>query len=94
MLCQHIPSVQTRFLRGEDVELWTEQSVWDAVLKNIRIVVSTPKVLLDGLTHAFVRLESIALLVVDEGDNTPQVAVRTDAEIMKPITVREDIQRI
>ncbi|KAI9883737.1 MAG: hypothetical protein M1823_004494 [Watsoniomyces obsoletus] len=66
VLCLHIPSVQTRFLRGEEVELWTEQSIWDAVLKNIRIVVSTPKVLLDGLTHAFVRLASIALLVVDE----------------------------
>jgi hypothetical protein len=41
--------------------------VWDAVLHNVRIVLSTHKVLVDALTHAFVRMSGIALLIFDEG---------------------------
>jgi ERCC4-related helicase len=37
------------------------------VLKNIRAVVSTHQVLYDALSHGFVRLEGLALLIFDEG---------------------------
>jgi superfamily II DNA/RNA helicase len=48
----------------------TEQSLWDAVLKNVKVVVSTYQILLDALTHGFVRMESLALIVFDEGDRS------------------------
>lgn len=68
VLSLQLPSVQIRFLSGADKpELWKDQALWDAVLKNIRIVVSTHDVLLDALSHGFVRLHSLALLVFDEG---------------------------
>lgn len=50
------------------MERWTTQSIWDAILLNIRIVVSTPQILLDALSNGFLRLTRIALLVLDEGD--------------------------
>lgn len=57
-----------KFLSGaDDVDRWTEQSLWDAVLANVKIVVSTYQILLDALTHAFVRMESLSLIVFDEG---------------------------
>ena len=40
--------------------------MWDEALLNIRIVVCTHDILCDALTHAFVRMEDIALLVFDE----------------------------
>lgn len=63
-----ISSVQVKCLKGEDgVEHWTNQSHWDAVLKNVKIVVSTFQVLLDALSHGFVHMESLALIIFDEG---------------------------
>ncbi|KNG50113.1 hypothetical protein TW65_03031 [Stemphylium lycopersici] len=50
----------------DDIELWTKQSDWDAVLQNVRVVLSTHQVLLDALTHGFVRLSKLALLIFDE----------------------------
>jgi hypothetical protein len=49
------------------VDRWTEQHLWDSVLKNVKVVVSTYQILLDALTHAFVRMEDLALIVFDEG---------------------------
>ncbi|OBT88022.1 hypothetical protein VE02_02895 [Pseudogymnoascus sp. 03VT05] len=63
----NIPYVQTRLLVGSDnVDRWSEQRIWDAVLENVRIVVSTHGVLSDALSHGFVRIEELALLVFDE----------------------------
>ncbi|OBT69887.1 hypothetical protein VE03_00456 [Pseudogymnoascus sp. 23342-1-I1] len=63
----NIPYVQTRLLVGSDnVDRWSEQRIWDAVLENVRIVVSTHGVLADALSHGFVRIEELALLVFDE----------------------------
>ena len=60
--------MQVRFLSGGDKpELWRNQSIWDDVLKNISVVVSTHAVLLDALSNGFVRMKSLALLVFDEG---------------------------
>ncbi|KAI9690851.1 MAG: hypothetical protein M1822_008470 [Bathelium mastoideum] len=63
----HLPAYQTKVLTGQDgVELWTEQELWDAALLNVSVVVSTHAVLRDALTHGFVGMEGLALLVFDE----------------------------
>ncbi|KAL0940927.1 dicer-like protein 2 [Colletotrichum truncatum] len=70
VLKSQIPSVQIKFLSGDDnVDSWSDQSLWDAVLLNVRVVVSTYQVLLDALSHAFVRLDRLSLIVFDEAHN-------------------------
>ncbi|KAI9741256.1 MAG: Dicer-like protein 2 [Cirrosporium novae-zelandiae] len=67
VFCSQLPSYQSRVLTGTDgVDRWGEQRIWDAILENVRIVVSTHQVLLDALTHGFIRIERICLLVFDE----------------------------
>lgn len=40
-----LPAFQVRLLLGADnVDLWSEQHIWDSVLLNVRIVVSTHQV--------------------------------------------------
>lgn len=62
---------------------WSNQGIWDEVLKGIRIVVTTHQVchccgdksitqlirqvLYDALSHGFVTMNKIALMVFDEG---------------------------
>lgn len=68
VITSQIPNVQIRLLTGLDnVDRWTEKSVWDKVLQDIRIVVSTHAVLFDALTHGFIRMSQLALIVFDEG---------------------------
>ncbi|KAI9794264.1 MAG: Dicer-like protein 2 [Peltula sp. TS41687] len=68
-LSSQLPTTRLRFLSGADnVDRWSEQRIWDAVLKDIQVVVSTHKVLLDALTHGFVRMTDISLLVFDEAN--------------------------
>ncbi|KAH6618772.1 dicer-like protein 2 [Boeremia exigua] len=63
----HLPNYNVLVLSGQDdVDHWTEQSVWDSVLQNVRIVLSTHQVLYDALAHAFVRMDELALLIFDE----------------------------
>ena len=65
---QHLSAYQVLSLMGKDgVDKWTDQKHWDAVLTNVRVVVGTPQVLADALTHGFVRMSRLALLVFDEG---------------------------
>lgn len=67
-LQSQISSVQIKCLKGDDgVDRWTSQNEWDTVLKNVRIVVSTFQVLLDAVSQGFVSLESLSLIVFDEG---------------------------
>jgi len=67
VLSLQLPQYQIRTLLGHDnVHLWRTQKVWDLALADINIIISTPQVLLDALRNAFVRLEDISLLVVDE----------------------------
>lgn len=75
VISSQLPAFQTRFLSGADnVDHWSEQWIWDEVLHKVRIVVSTHQILLDALTHGFVGLARIALLVFDEGELcTPNV---------------------
>lgn len=64
----NLPAYQLRVLSGEDeVDRWTNQTIWDAALKNIRIVISSYAVLLDALSHGFVTMERLALCIFDEG---------------------------
>jgi ERCC4-related helicase len=71
VVSQQLPGSQARLLTGADnVHLWSSKKVWATVLLNVRIVVSTPQVLLDALSHGFVGLKQIALLVLDEGRST------------------------
>jgi nicotinic acid mononucleotide adenylyltransferase len=63
-----ITSVQVKFLSGADnIERWTNQIHWDDVLKNVRIVVSPYQILLEALSHGFLRIEQLAMIVFDEG---------------------------
>lgn len=68
VISQQLPAFQARMLSGADnVDHWSTQEIWDSILWNIRIVVSTPQVLLDAMSRGFVKLTRIALLVFDEG---------------------------
>lgn len=64
-----IPNVQSKFICGSDnVQAWARKPrVWDEVLLNIRVVVSTERILFDAVSHAFVPLNSLGLIVIDEG---------------------------
>ena len=63
----NLPAYQTRLLTSEDgVDRWTDQTVWDGVLKDMKIVVSTYGVLYDALCHGFVAMRKLSLCVFDE----------------------------
>jgi len=64
----HLPSLRTRLLTGADnVDRWSEPHIWDAVLANIQVTVSTHAVLADALAHGFVKMAQLSLLIFDEG---------------------------
>ncbi|KAI9644163.1 Dicer-like protein 2 [Ciborinia camelliae] len=66
----NITSALIKLLVGADgVDRWTEQRQWDSVLNNVKVVVSTYQVLLDALTHGFVRMERLSLIIFDEAHN-------------------------
>ena len=67
MFQHQLPSYQSRTITGnDDYDKWTDQSTWDAMLENVRIVLSTHQVLLDALSHGFVGMQRLALLIFDE----------------------------
>ncbi|KAN0101426.1 P-loop containing nucleoside triphosphate hydrolase protein [Hyaloscypha variabilis] len=67
VLSLHLPSVGIRLLLGRDnVERWSSQHIWDTALSGARIVVSTHAVLADALSHGFVVMAKLALLIFDE----------------------------
>jgi ERCC4-related helicase len=69
VLRAQIPSVQSKFICGDDnVDAWSDQGVWDGVLLNVRIVVATYQILLDAVSHSFIQLASLSLIVIDEGE--------------------------
>jgi ERCC4-related helicase/dsRNA-specific ribonuclease len=87
----HLPGFGVRVLSGNDnVDHWSEQIVWDSALKNIRIVLSTHQVLLDALTHAFVRLSRLALIIFDEAHHCTlnHPASRIMRDFYKPSALR------
>ncbi|CRG88982.1 Dicer-like protein 2 [Talaromyces islandicus] len=67
VLSKQLPLYQIRLLLGSDnIDHWSTQKIWDKILLNIRIVVSTPQVLLNAMSSGFVKLSKLALLVFDE----------------------------
>ncbi|KAJ5247883.1 hypothetical protein N7468_002866 [Penicillium chermesinum] len=76
VIASQIPSVKTQVLTGQDnVDRWTQQSEWDAVLRDVRVVVSTYAILADALTHGFVRILQLSLLVFDEGGSSKSLRI-------------------
>jgi hypothetical protein len=64
-----LPHLRTRLLVGNDkIELWSERAVWDSILDNVAVVVSTYAILRDALSHGFVNIDRLSLLVFDEGN--------------------------
>jgi endoribonuclease Dicer len=46
---------------------WKDPSLWQRVLREHRVVVSTPQVLLDAMHHGYINMgQSIGLIVFDE----------------------------
>lgn len=67
VIASQIPSAKSRVLTGlDDVDRWTDQGIWNTVLQNIRVVVSTHAVLADALNHGFVRMSQLGLIIFDE----------------------------
>ncbi|PSN68956.1 P-loop containing nucleoside triphosphate hydrolase protein [Corynespora cassiicola Philippines] len=63
----NLPGYGVQVLSGQDrVEHWSDQGTWDVILNNIRVVLSTHQVLLDALTHGFVKMSDLSLLIFDE----------------------------
>ncbi|OQV01614.1 Ribonuclease III domain-containing protein [Cladophialophora immunda] len=66
-LSQQLPAFQFRLITGMDSpDYWTTKDVWDQVLHNIHVVVSTPAILKQALNYGFISLAGISLLVFDE----------------------------
>ena len=63
----HLPAQGFKLITSLDnVEHWSTQDVWDAVLFNVEVVISTPQPLLDALSHGFIHMSRLSLLVFDE----------------------------
>lgn len=68
VLSDHLPAYRLRTLLGADgVEKWTDQGIWDALLANVSVMVSTPAVLADALSHGFLNMRRLSLCIFDEG---------------------------
>ncbi|KAK6434106.1 Dicer-like protein 2 [Oleoguttula sp. CCFEE 5521] len=67
VVSQELPAYHVKLLTGaDDVEKWTTTAIWDAFLTGVHVVVSTPAILADALTHGFVTMRRLALCVFDE----------------------------
>lgn len=67
VLSEHLSGYLIKTLLGRDgVDKWSDQGLWDAFLTNVRVVVGTPAVLEQALTHGFVHMSRLSLLVFDE----------------------------
>ncbi|KAJ3462019.1 hypothetical protein MRS44_010572 [Fusarium solani] len=61
------PSVSMKILTGQlNIDAWSPE-VWPKILGGTRIIVSTFEILHDALTHGFVKMGMLALIVFDEG---------------------------
>ncbi|PWY93978.1 ATP-dependent helicase dcl2-1 [Aspergillus sclerotioniger CBS 115572] len=67
IISEGIPAVRSRTLTSLDkVELWREKAIWDAILKDMQVVVSTHAVLADAMSHGFVKITQLGLMIFDE----------------------------
>jgi hypothetical protein len=91
----NLPGYCIQAISGKDnVDHWTDQSTWDAVLENVRIVLSTHQVLLDALTHGFVKMGKLALIIFDEGVYHKFENVHTSSSLPQHITVSKTTPQI
>jgi ERCC4-related helicase len=68
VITRMVPAATTKIIVGTDgPERWSSQSIWNEALAGVHVVISTYAVLRDALTHGFVRMKSISLLIFDEG---------------------------
>ncbi|KAF8428422.1 hypothetical protein L210DRAFT_3764899 [Boletus edulis BED1] len=75
---------------GLEPKQWTNSNMWKDVLRKNRVIVSTPQVLLDALSHGYVSLgRDIGFLIFDEAhhanDNHPMNCVMRDFYFSLPI---------
>jgi dsRNA-specific ribonuclease/ERCC4-related helicase len=64
---QYLPAYHVRALTGADnVDKWTTEELWNSFLTGVHVVVGTPAVLADALTHGFVSMGRLSLLVYNE----------------------------
>ena len=88
VLRAQISGLQSRLICGADnVEAWSDQAIWDEILQNIRVVVSTYQILFDAVSHGFVRLSTLSLIVIDEAHNC--VKNNAVARLMKELYWRD-----
>jgi hypothetical protein len=84
LIKSQLPGLNTRLLIGSDnVDRWGEKSIWEAALRGIQVVVSTHAILFDALSHGFVRMNNLALLVFDEGSQMLNPFPRTSTDLTK-----------
>ncbi|KAI0506601.1 dicer-like protein 2 [Xylaria bambusicola] len=56
-----------KMLNGADnIDAWFDKRIWSDYLSNVRVVVSTYQILSDAITHAFVQISQLCLIVFDE----------------------------
>lgn len=96
VLSSYIPAVGMKFLSGLDnVDKWRGRDLWDALLKNVRVVVSTYQILYDALSHGSVRLDNLALLIFDEGKILERYSILflVNSQYIKLISIVRDLQK-
>ncbi|CAG9980555.1 unnamed protein product [Clonostachys byssicola] len=63
------PSYPTKMLTSQDnVDAWSPK-IWKRVLKSFRVVVSTPQILYDALSHSYLDISRLSLIIFDEAHN-------------------------
>ena len=84
VIAAHVP-VSVGIISGaaNKPDQWKHQALWDRVLRTHRIMISTPQVFLDALSHGYISLgRDISLLVFDEAhhavENDPYNRIMTD----------------
>ncbi|KAK0613764.1 hypothetical protein B0T14DRAFT_437452 [Immersiella caudata] len=88
VLNAQITGLQSKFICGADnVDAWKDQDTWNEILRNIRVVVSTYQILFDAVSHGFVRLSSLGLIVIDEAHHC--VRNNSVARLMKELYSRD-----
>ena len=67
VLQQHLPAYHVKSLTGADeLEKWTDKHMWKDFTTGVHVVVGTPAVLVEALTHAFVKISDLSLCIFDE----------------------------
>ena len=67
VLQQHLPAYHVKSLTGADeLEKWTDKHMWKDFTTGVHVVVGTPAVLVEALTHAYVKISDLSLCIFDE----------------------------